>query len=62
MASNGLQHVGGLWKKKGDKGNFLSGTINLGLLGKINIAVFENEKNEGDDKKPDFSICRFDDN
>ena len=54
-----LKSIGALWRKEGKNGNFLSGTLDLGVLGKVNIAVFTNEKTEGDEKKPDASIMLF---
>lgn len=54
-----LKTVGSLWKKEGRKGNFLTGVLDLGVLGRVNIAVFQNEKGEGDEKKPDASLCLF---
>jgi hypothetical protein len=43
------------------KGSFLSGQLDIGVLGKVNIAVFQNEKGEGDYKKPDARIMLFED-
>ena len=54
-----LKEIGVLWRKEGKKGPYLTGTLDLGVLGKVNIAVFENEKNEGADKKPDARIMLF---
>ena len=54
-----LKPIGNLWHKVGKKGNFLSGTLDLGVLGTVNIGVFQNEKGEGDEKKPDARICLF---
>jgi len=54
-----LKEIGVLWRKEGKKGSYLTGTLDLGVLGKVNIAVFENEKKEGDDKKPDARIMLF---
>ncbi len=56
-----LKTISALWRKEGKKGSFLSGPIDLGVLGKVNIAVFQNEKTEGDEKKPDATICVFED-
>lgn len=54
-----LKQIGALWKKEGKSGDYLTGTLDLGVLGKVNIAVFQNEKGEGDEKKPDARICLF---
>lgn len=54
-----LRQIGALWRKNGKRGNFLSGTLDLGVLGKVNIAVFQTEKGEGDEKKPDATIHIF---
>ena len=56
-----LKPIGALWRKEGKKGKFLTGTLDLGVLGEVNIAVFTNEKGEGDEKKPDATICLFED-
>jgi len=56
-----LKTVGALWRKEGKNGYFLTGPIDLGVLGKVNIAVFQNEKTEGDEKKPDATVCTFED-
>lgn len=58
----GLKTIGALWRKEGKNGNYLSGTLDLGVLGTVHIAVFQNEKGEGDDKKPDARIALFEDN
>jgi hypothetical protein len=47
--------------KEGKKGKYLSGTLDIGVLGKVNIAIFNNEKSEGDEKKPDARIMLFED-
>ena len=54
-----LKEIGVLWRKEGKKGHYLSGTLNMGVLGKVNIAIFNNEKGEGDEKKPDGRIMLF---
>ncbi len=57
-----LKEIGVLWRKEGKKGKYLSGTIDIGVLGKVNVAIFPNEKTEEDDKKPDARIYLFEDN
>ncbi len=51
--------VGALWvreyEKDGQKKKMLSGEIDLGALGKVNIAVFKNEKKEKENQ-PDYRI------
>jgi hypothetical protein len=42
--------IGVLWRKEGKKGFYLSGTLDIGVLSKVNIAIFQNEKTESDDK------------
>jgi hypothetical protein len=52
-----FKRIGALWRKsaKGaDKKDFLSGTIDLGVLGEVNIMVFENEKPEKN--QPHYTI------
>ena len=57
-----LKQIGVLWKKEGKKSAFLSGVLDLGVLGKVNIGVFQNEKdeqNEQEKSKPDATIVLF---
>ena len=54
-----LKTIGSLWPKEGKKGSFLSGTLDLGVLGTVNIGVFQNERTEGDEKKPSARIVLF---
>jgi hypothetical protein len=56
-----LKEIGVLWRKEGKKGSYLTGTLDIGALGKVNIAVFQNEKGKGDNKKPDARIMLFED-
>ena len=56
-----LKPIGALWRKEGKNSSFLSGTLDLGVLGVVNIAVFQNQKGEGDEAKPDARICLFQD-
>ena len=56
-----LKKIGVLWGKEGKNGKYLTGTIDMGVLGKVNVAVFPNEKTEEDDKKPDARIYLLED-
>lgn len=52
-----MKSCGSLWKKtSGNGNNMLSGFIDLGALGKVNIMVFPNQKKEGE-KQPDFFVA-----
>lgn len=57
-----MKQIGALWKKEGKHGDYFSGEIDLGVLGNAKIAVFQNEKGEGDEKKPDARIVLFENN
>ncbi len=50
-----LKKIGVLWKKK-DKHEkeYLSGSLDLGVLGKVSLAIFQN--NKSDDMQPDCTI------
>ena len=51
----GLKRVGALWNKKDKKGrDYMSGTVEFGNLGAINIMAFKNEKTE--ENHPDWTI------
>ena len=53
------KQVGVLWinefKKDGESKKMLSGPIDLGIHGEVNIAIFPNE-NKSDAKHPDYRI------
>ena len=53
------KQVGALWlkeyEKDGKKRKMMSGELDLGILGKVNIAVFKNEKKEKENQ-PDYYI------
>lgn len=49
-----LKKIGALWKKNGKKGEFFSGTLDLGVLGNVHLAIFRNDDKEGN--QPDFTI------
>jgi len=53
--------IGALWRKESKNGGFLSGVIDAGVFGQFKIAVFQNQKKEGDEKLPDARIALFDD-
>ena len=54
-----LKSIGALWvreyEKDGDKRKMLSGQLDLGALGTVNIAIFKNEGKEKDNQ-PDYRI------
>jgi hypothetical protein len=57
-----LQEVGCLWRKTGKNGDYLTGRLSCGVLGMINIAIFQNEVSPDDgDNKPSARICIFTD-
>ena len=56
-----LKQIGALWHKESKKGKYLSGVLDLGALGEVRVAVFQNDKDNPDDKAPDATICRFED-
>ncbi len=56
-----LKQIGVLWHKESKKGKYLSGVLDLGALGEVRVAVFHNDKDNPDDKAPDATICRFED-
>ena len=50
-----LKRIGALWEKTDKKGrDYLSGTIDLGVLGEMNIMIFQNDKVE--EHHPDWAI------
>ncbi len=53
------KQVGALWKrsykKDGDDVSYLSGVIDLGVMGTVDIAVFKNDKKD-QAKHPDYRI------
>ena len=52
-----LQEVGCLWRKTGKNGDYLTGRLSCGVLGMINIAIFQNEVSPDDgDNKMSFSF------
>lgn len=53
------KQIGVLWKKTynkdGEEKQFLSGVIDLGAMGEVNIAIFSND-NKKDIKHPDYNV------
>ena len=56
-----LKKIGTLWQKESKKGKYFTGVLDLGALGDVPVAVFQNDKDNPDDKAPDATICRFED-
>jgi hypothetical protein len=56
-----LKKIGTLWRKESKKGKYFTGVLDLGALGEVQVAVFQNDKDNPDDKAPDATICRFED-
>jgi hypothetical protein len=54
-AQNGLRSVGSLWKGTCKTGTMLSGWIDLGILGRVNIMEFPNT-NKKNSTDPDYFI------
>jgi hypothetical protein len=49
--------IGALWRhEKESVGVFLTGILDLGGLGEIPIAVFQNQRKKKDSKEPDYRI------
>ena len=51
-----LKRIGALWNKKSEKTgkSYMSGTLEMGALGHINVMVFPNEKAE--ENHPDHTV------
>lgn len=53
------KQIGALWMKTytkdGEEKQFLSGVIDLGALGEVNVAIFSND-NKRDTKHPDYNV------
>ena len=56
-----LKKIGSLWHKESKKSKYYTGVLDLGALGEVQVAVFPNDKDNPDDKAPDATICRFED-
>jgi hypothetical protein len=57
MARKSAKPVGALWRHTNDKvGQFLTGTLDLGGLGEVPIAVFKNDRKQEGTKQPDYRI------
>jgi hypothetical protein len=49
------KELGALWRRKGQKTNYLSGTININGT-TMNVVVFENSFKGDNERAPDFRI------
>ena len=57
MARNHAKQVGALWRhEKESVGVFLTGVLDLGGLGEVPIAVFQNQRKKKGSKEPDYRI------
>ena len=57
MARKSAKQVGALWRHENKNvGQFLTGILDLGGLGEVPIAVFNNDRKEKDSKQPDYRI------
>ncbi len=55
-----LKKIGALWKKSDKHGkDYLAGQLDLGVLGKVQIAVFQNPEKQNE-QNPDATIHLFD--
>ncbi len=54
-----LKKIGALWKKSDKHGkDYLAGELDLGVLGKVHIAVFQNPEKKND-QSPNATIHLF---
>ena len=54
-----LKKIGALWKKSDKHGkDYLAGTLDLGVLGKVQIAVFQTTEKQNE-QGPDATIHMF---
>lgn len=54
-----LKKIGALWKKSDKHGkDYLCGTLDLGVLGKVQVAVFQTTEKNGENS-PDATIHLF---
>ncbi len=52
----GLKKIGALWSKEDkNKKPYLSGTLDLGVLGEVQIMIFQNKHKE-EENQPDATI------
>jgi len=57
MARKSAKQVGALWRhEKEGIGAFLTGSLDLGGLGEVPIAIFQNQRKKKGSKEPDFRI------
>lgn len=55
-----MKVVGKLWEKKKGKKTYLTGVIDLGALGQVNIGIFVNDKNDNaTENAPTHNVCLF---
>ena len=55
-----MKKIGSLWKKHSKKaGDYFTGTLDLGAMGKVNIGLFKNEKKDPDSNEPDCNLVLF---
>ncbi len=52
-----LKKIGVLWKGEDKNGQaFLSGTLDMGVLGKVNLMVFKNKYQDKEKNQPEYII------
>lgn len=52
-----LKKIGVLWKNEDKHGQtFLSGTLDMGVLGKVNLLVFKNKFQDKEKNQPEYTI------
>jgi len=57
MARSSAKQVGALWRhEKEGIGAFLTGSLDLGGLGEVPIAIFQNQRKKKGSKEPDYRI------
>ena len=57
MARKSAKQVGALWRhEKEGIGAFLTGSLDLGGLGEVPIAIFPNQRKKKGSKEPDYRI------
>ena len=57
MARKSAKQVGALWRhEKEGVGAFLTGSLDLGGLGEVPIAIFQNQRKKKGSKEPDYRI------
>ena len=57
MARKSAKQVGALWRhEKEGIGAFLTGSLDLGGLGEVPIAIFQNQRKKKGSNEPDYRI------